>query len=71
MRFLIERATARDQKPCEEAFLDDCRFCSEEGKGWFVEVDDIMAFARKYGEIIVNPDFCGVPMITIYDGYIE
>ena len=37
-----------------------------------VEIDDIGAFADKYGEVIVSSDVKdGYRLVTIYDGYIE
>lgn len=40
---------------------------------WFVEVDDILAFAKKYGDLVIKPEEYGstIPSIEIYDGYRE
>lgn len=39
---------------------------------WVVDIDDIMAFAKKYGSLVVSPDTdYDMPEIEIYDGYRE
>lgn len=38
---------------------------------WVIEVNDVMEFVRKYGQIVINHDFWGFPHIEIYDDYRE
>ena len=42
-------------------------------KTWFVDVDDLMAFSEKYGEIIVDctSGYRDYPYLEIYDDYRE
>jgi len=69
------------KKPCEEAFQMEVPPISsiwDKKKNraghpeWFVEVDDILEFARKYDGCIV--DFASgteIPTLEIYDDYRE
>lgn len=43
-------------------------------KAWVVEVDDLPAFCRKYGQLVLSPngdDDCSELELEIYDGYRE
>ena len=72
--YLCSRASAPDEKPCDEAFLvtfTRARHHIGAKEGWAVEIDDIMAFVDKYGDCVVSRDDNGFCAIHIYDGYIE
>jgi len=42
-------------------------------QGWAVDIDDLVAFADKYGSIVVDGrvDNHATPTVTIYDDYME
>lgn len=76
--FTVGRVSARWEKPCEEARDETERwpYPNPEVRRWVVEfadLDALLAFAKKYGDVIISadPHIDGPPEITIYDGYIE
>lgn len=45
-----------------------------EDEGWFVDIDDILEFSEKYGNLIISKESYSnrdIPSIEIYDDYRE
>lgn len=80
MKYLIVRSSienswkdnVRRKRPCKEAYKATYTKDNKEVEAWFVDIDtleQLMAFHKKYGSIIIETPWYteNMPCIEIYD----